>query len=53
MGAATAADGTVERYSYTSDGYLEDVTVNGVLAARRENDALGRVTGYAQYPRFP
>ena len=46
---ATAADGTVERYSYTSDGYLEDVTVNGVLAARRENDALGRVTGYNEY----
>ncbi|WP_086139183.1 MULTISPECIES: LysM peptidoglycan-binding domain-containing protein [unclassified Janthinobacterium] len=46
---ATAANGTVERYSYTSDGYLEDVTINGVLAARRENDLRGRVTGYIEY----
>ena len=46
---ATAADGTVERYSYTSDGYLEDVTVNGVLAARRKNDLLGRGSGCSEY----
>ncbi|PKB13885.1 LysM peptidoglycan-binding domain-containing protein [Janthinobacterium sp. 64] len=46
---ATAANGTVERYSYTSDGYLEDVTINGVLGARRENDLRGRVTGYSEY----
>ncbi|MED5595887.1 GH-E family nuclease [Janthinobacterium sp. P210006] len=46
---ATAANGTVERYSYTSDGYLEDVTINGVLGARRENDLRGRVTGYIEY----
>ena len=46
---ATAANGTVERYSYTSDGYLEDVTINGVLGARRENDLRGRVTVYMEY----
>jgi|GEM_PF-475336 YD repeat-containing protein len=46
---ATAANNTVERYSYTSDGYLEDVTINGVLGARRENDLRGRVTGYIEY----
>lgn len=46
---ATSANGTVEVYTYTGDGYLEDVTINGVLAARRENDLRGRVTGYTEY----
>lgn len=47
--AVNAVDGTTEAYTYTADGYLTDVSINGVLRSRRTNDALGRVTNLAQY----
>ncbi|MEO6936655.1 MAG: LysM peptidoglycan-binding domain-containing protein [Collimonas sp.] len=43
------ADGHSEGYTYTSDGYLEDVSINGVLRSRRANDILGRVENYYEY----
>ncbi|MFC5475481.1 hypothetical protein [Paraherbaspirillum soli] len=47
--AALYADGHTECYSYTSDGYLADVRINGVLRSHRDNDALGRVQNYLEY----
>ncbi|MFC5473581.1 HNH endonuclease [Paraherbaspirillum soli] len=47
--SAVYADGHTESYSYTSDGYLEDVQINGVLRSRRFNDQLGRVQNYLEY----
>ncbi|MCD4498302.1 LysM peptidoglycan-binding domain-containing protein [Chromobacterium vaccinii] len=47
--AAYFRDGHREQYSYTADGYLEDTTINGALAAHRVNDMLGRATGYVEY----
>jgi len=38
-----------ENYSYTADGYVEDVKVDNVLRFQRTNDALGRVTRYQEY----
>ncbi|MBK4734904.1 phospholipase effector Tle1 domain-containing protein [Noviherbaspirillum pedocola] len=38
-----------EQYSYTADGYLEDTVIDGVLRARRRNDAFGRVVAYSEY----
>ena len=43
------ADGTVESYDYTADGYLTDTKINDKLAFHRVNDLLGRVTDYASY----
>jgi YD repeat-containing protein len=46
--SALAANGTLEEYTYSADGYLEDTYIktssqpNRALAARRRNDALGR-----------
>jgi hypothetical protein len=47
--SASYADGHSEAYDYTSDGYLEDVRINGVLRSRRGNDLLGRVQNYSEY----
>lgn len=53
--SATTADGTVETYTYTSDGYLEDTLIktNDLLAAqlraRRRVDALGRTIEYKEW----
>lgn len=47
--SVTDAAGNVESYSYSADGYLEDVKVNGLLAARRRVDSLGRTLGYRDY----
>ncbi|HLY89154.1 MAG TPA: LysM peptidoglycan-binding domain-containing protein, partial [Acetobacteraceae bacterium] len=47
--AINGSDGSREDYSYTADGYLEDTKINGVLRARRVNDAVGRVTTYSEY----
>lgn len=50
-----ASDGSTEQYSYTNDGYLEDVKIKTsgqssyVLRSRRVNDNLGRVTTYSEY----
>jgi YD repeat-containing protein len=38
-----------ERYTYTADGYLEDTSIDNVLRARRQSDALGRVVSYSEY----
>ncbi|MGY8628250.1 LysM peptidoglycan-binding domain-containing protein [Chromobacterium violaceum] len=38
----TNADGKVEIYAYTDNGYLTDTLINGQLAFRRGNDLLGR-----------
>ncbi|TDP71061.1 LysM peptidoglycan-binding domain-containing protein [Roseateles toxinivorans] len=46
---ATAADGTVEEYSYSEDGYLEDTKINGLLRARRRVDAEGRTLQYLEW----
>ncbi len=42
-------DGHKESYSYTADGYLEDMSINGVRRSSRTSDALGRVTRYMEY----
>ncbi|MBI2308392.1 MAG: LysM peptidoglycan-binding domain-containing protein, partial [Rhodocyclales bacterium] len=47
--AANGSDGTVEDYSYSADGYLEDVRIGGVLRSRRNEDLLGRVTSYTEW----
>jgi YD repeat-containing protein len=47
--AINGSDNTTEGYSYTNDGYLTDVKINGTLASRRSNDALGRVYTYQQF----
>ena len=53
--AINATDGSTEKYSYTADGYLENVTIKqsnqtvDVLRSSRINDALGRTTGLTQY----
>ena len=47
--AVNAIDGTTEAYTYTADGYLANVNINGVLRSSRVNDALGRTTGLTQY----
>lgn len=47
--SAEAANGTLEQYSYSQDGYLQDTTINGALAARRRVDALGRTLQYIDY----
>jgi len=49
VSALNGSDGSQEAYTYTADGYLEDTTINGVLRARRVNDAMGRVTTYNEY----
>ena len=47
--AFNATDGSLEKYSYTNDGYLQDVTIRqsdqtvDALRSRRANDELGRV----------
>lgn len=43
------SDGSVEDYTYSADGYLEDAKINGILRARRQSDLLGRVTAYTEY----
>ncbi|HEY1399376.1 LysM peptidoglycan-binding domain-containing protein [Roseateles sp.] len=43
---ATTSQTNVERYTYSTDGYLEDAYLNGALAARRTVDAAGRTTTY-------
>jgi YD repeat-containing protein len=43
-----AADSSTETYSYTNDGYLTNVSINGVLRSTRYNDALGRVITYTE-----
>ncbi|WP_124553492.1 LysM peptidoglycan-binding domain-containing protein [Methylophilus methylotrophus] len=47
--AINAVDNTTEGYSYTNDGYLTNVTINGVLRSSRSNDALGRVFTYNEF----
>ena len=47
--ATYGRDGTTESYSYTADGYLENVTIAGMVRSKRTNDAMGRVTGYVEY----
>ncbi|MDK2124358.1 polymorphic toxin-type HINT domain-containing protein [Parachitinimonas caeni] len=52
--ATMGADGTADRahleeYSYSTDGFLEDVKIDGKLRARRVNDAAGRVAKYFSY----
>ena len=47
--AINGSDGSREDYTYTADGYLEDTKINNVLASRRVNDAMGRVTTYTEY----
>ncbi|WP_211473823.1 LysM peptidoglycan-binding domain-containing protein [Collimonas humicola] len=47
--SAAYADGHSESYTYSDDGYLEDVSINGVLRSRRANDTLGRVANYYEY----
>jgi YD repeat-containing protein len=47
--AINGSDNTTEGYSYTNDGYLTDVKINGTLSSQRTNDALGRVTTYQQF----
>ncbi|WP_144408901.1 LysM peptidoglycan-binding domain-containing protein [Chromobacterium vaccinii] len=44
-----AKDGTSEKYSYTDNGFLTDVTINDKSAARRVNDLLGRTAEYTSY----
>ncbi|EUJ10302.1 Rhs family protein [Methylophilaceae bacterium 11] len=38
-----------ETYTYSLDGYLTDITINGVLRGRRTNDILGRTTNLTEY----
>ncbi|WP_229804756.1 LysM peptidoglycan-binding domain-containing protein [Paludibacterium paludis] len=47
--AVNAADGTVETYAYTADGFLATTWINGRLAAERDNDRLGRAVSYRSY----
>ncbi|MGY1490817.1 LysM peptidoglycan-binding domain-containing protein, partial [Methylobacillus pratensis] len=47
--AKNAIDGTIESYSYTADGYLEQIDFNDGRKATRKNDALGRVVEYKEY----
>ncbi|MBO3273847.1 hypothetical protein [Pseudomonas schmalbachii] len=49
VSAVYGSDGHREDYTYTADGYLEDTRIDGVLRARRVNDALGRVSAYTEY----
>ena len=46
--SARNTDGSLESYSYSSDGLLEDTRINGVLRARRRVDALGRTLEYKE-----
>ncbi|MBW8756182.1 MAG: hypothetical protein JF586_01100, partial [Burkholderiales bacterium] len=46
---ALNADGSLETYNYSADGFLEDTLINGVLRARRRVDALGRSFEYLEY----
>jgi YD repeat-containing protein len=39
----------VETYSYSTDGYLEDTKLDGVLLNRRRADSLGRTLEYGDY----
>ena len=47
--ATYAYDNHREDYSYTADGQLTDVSINGVLRSRRTNDLAGRVTRYQEW----
>ncbi|WP_229804943.1 LysM peptidoglycan-binding domain-containing protein [Paludibacterium paludis] len=47
--ASYAGSGTQETYGYSADGYLENVWINGQLAASRDNDLLGRTTRYRAF----
>lgn len=38
-----------ERYTYSSDGYLEDVYVDNAIASRRRVDALGRTLQFKEW----
>ncbi|MDO9005289.1 MAG: hypothetical protein Q7V20_17725 [Aquabacterium sp.] len=50
----TARDGHSEKYSYTAEGYLQDVTIQYAggsgytLASSRTSDLMGRVTHYVE-----
>jgi YD repeat-containing protein len=44
-------DGHMETYTYTADGYLENTQIGAVTVAKRTNDAMGRVTSYAQFDK--
>jgi YD repeat-containing protein len=46
--SARNSDGSLETYSYATDGLLEDTQINGVLRARRRADALGRTLEYSE-----
>ncbi|WP_229008412.1 LysM peptidoglycan-binding domain-containing protein [Methylophilus sp. Leaf408] len=54
VSAFNAKRGSVETYTYTNDGYLENVYIkesnqsNAVLRSSRVNDVLGRVTSYVE-----
>ncbi len=47
--ATYAYDNHREDYSYTADGQLTDVSINGVLRSRRYNDLAGRATRYQEW----
>ncbi|OQS31727.1 LysM peptidoglycan-binding domain-containing protein, partial [Chromobacterium haemolyticum] len=47
--ATYASNGNVETYSYSADGYLDSIHINGKLASQRDNDLLGRATAYRDY----
>lgn len=44
-----STDGHTETYSYTNEGYLETVRINGVLVNSRKSDAAGRVVENIRY----
>ena len=46
---SSATPGAMELYTYTVDGYLQTVTVNGQLANTRVDDALGRTLDNVTY----
>jgi YD repeat-containing protein len=47
--SAVNADGSGETYTYSTDGYLEDTSIGGILRARRRLDALGRTVDYSEF----
>lgn len=51
MANYAGADGArhTEQYTYTADGYLEDTYIDGILRARRQSDAAGRVVRYFEF----
>ena len=49
MYVLNGVDGTREDYTYSTDGYLENTSINGTVRAKRWMDALGRVTTYTEY----